>query len=214
MTLRHMSIVESWDGGAIVRIVPPSEDCPTDMVVRVYPGESGGSWASVVTDDWREVPLARIDNFRGFSDVAEYFEAKLVSADWLDSVKQFHDIFGHDVAEYVDLPADDVLDLRLDMLREELSEAEVAAKNRDVTEYVDGLIDAIYIALGGLLEVAPPNIVRRVFAEVHRANMSKVGPNGEVIRRDDGKILKPEGFTPPDVLSALFRWDFVKEDRD
>ena len=32
---------------------------------------------------------------------------------------------------------------------------------------------------------------------VHKANMTKIGPNGKVIFRDDGKILKPEGFVDP-----------------
>lgn len=34
------------------------------------------------------------------------------------------------------------------------------------------------------------------FNRVHENNMTKVGPNGEVVRREDGKILKPEGYQP------------------
>ena len=44
--------------------------------------------------------------------------------------------------------------------------------------------------------------------------MSKVGPDGEVIRREDGKILKPDNWTPPDVSSALFDWDSIREDNN
>ena len=35
-----------------------------------------------------------------------------------------------------------------------------------------------------------------VFAAVHASNMEKA-PNGVVIRREDGKVLKPEGWEPP-----------------
>lgn len=40
-------------------------------------------------------------------------------------------------------------------------------------------------------------------AEVHRANMTKLGPNGEVLRRADGKILKGNAYTPPNMRVAL-----------
>ena len=44
----------------------------------------------------------------------------------------------------------------------------------------------------------------RVWAAVHRSNMAKVDPaTGKVIKRADGKVLKPEGWTPPDIPAAL-----------
>lgn len=43
-----------------------------------------------------------------------------------------------------------------------------------------------------------------VFAEVHHSNMSKRDPTTQkFIRREDGKILKPENFVPPDILSII-----------
>ena len=210
--LRHMSVIESWDDGAHVRVVPPPEGMPADMVVSVFPGEDGGTWASITTADFRAIPLARVDRFRGFESAAEALGARLVPRDWVDSVEAFHSTFGHDVGGWPRLPLPDVRERRLDMLAEELSETEVAAANDDILEYVDGLIDAVYIAIGGLLEVADPETVKRAFAEVHRANMSKAGPNGEVVRREDGKILKPEGWMPPDIAGALFGWELVEED--
>lgn len=36
-----------------------------------------------------------------------------------------------------------------------------------------------------------------VTAEIHRSNMSKLGPNGEVIRNDAGKILKGPNYFEP-----------------
>ena len=42
-----------------------------------------------------------------------------------------------------------------------------------------------------------------VLAEVHRANMSKVEPDGTVLRREDGKVLKGSAFRAADVDAAL-----------
>jgi predicted HAD superfamily Cof-like phosphohydrolase len=40
--------------------------------------------------------------------------------------------------------------------------------------------------------------------EVIRSNMAKVDPEtGFVKKRADGKILKPEGWTPPDLASLI-----------
>lgn len=39
----------------------------------------------------------------------------------------------------------------------------------------------------------------RVYAEVHDSNMSKLGPNGEVLRREDGKVLKGPNYREPSL---------------
>lgn len=45
-----------------------------------------------------------------------------------------------------------------------------------------------------------------VFDEVHQANMRKADPKtGKFVRREDGKVLKPDNWTPPDVGKALRR---------
>jgi predicted HAD superfamily Cof-like phosphohydrolase len=40
------------------------------------------------------------------------------------------------------------------------------------------------------------------FNEVHRSNMAKL-VDGKVLRRDDGKVLKPEGWQPPQLAQFL-----------
>lgn len=44
-----------------------------------------------------------------------------------------------------------------------------------------------------------------LFSEVHAANMRKVGPDGKARIRADGKVLKPDGWRPPDVAAVLRR---------
>ena len=94
------------------------------------------------------------------------------------------------------------VELRRSLLREECCETDEAMQRGDLVEIADGLADVIYVAVGAALEFGIP--LDRVWAEVHRSNMAKVDPaTGKVTKRDDGKVLKPEGWTPPDVAGAL-----------
>jgi predicted HAD superfamily Cof-like phosphohydrolase len=42
-----------------------------------------------------------------------------------------------------------------------------------------------------------------VVREVHLSNMTKVGPDGCVALREDGKVLKGPGYRPPDIAGVL-----------
>jgi predicted HAD superfamily Cof-like phosphohydrolase len=76
-----------------------------------------------------------------------------------------------------------------------------AESEDDIVEIADALADIIYIACGTAVSYGIP--LNRVFDEVHRSNMAKL-VDGKVIRRADGKILKPDGWTPPDTKAAVF----------
>jgi predicted HAD superfamily Cof-like phosphohydrolase len=71
--------------------------------------------------------------------------------------------------------------------------AAMAAENADVR----------YIAHGNDLAMG---VDVRVFAAVHEANMRKA-PGGIVVRRQDGKVVKPEGWQPADVARLLREWE-------
>lgn len=84
---------------------------------------------------------------------------------------------------------------------------EVIAKNwePDQVALADGLADLIYVALG--TAVAYGIDLSPVWREVQRSNMAKVDPEtGTVRRREDGKILKPESWEPPDIASVIEPW--------
>lgn len=92
--------------------------------------------------------------------------------------------------------------LRSMLLAEECQETVDALERGDMEKIADGLADVIYVAVGTALEFGIP--LERVWAEVHRSNMAKVDPQtGKVVKRADGKVLKPEGWTPPDVARAI-----------
>lgn len=77
------------------------------------------------------------------------------------------------------------------MVNDEMDELEQA---QTVTEQADALVDAIYY----ICDFAVRNGVNLdpLFEIVHAANMQKV-VNGKVLRREDGKILKPAGWEDP-----------------
>ncbi|WP_349238414.1 hypothetical protein [Nocardioides sp. InS609-2] len=65
----------------------------------------------------------------------------------------------------------------------------------DLVEATDALADLNVVGKGSALTLGIP--VDDAFRIVHRTNMAKLGPDGEPIRRDDGKVQKPEGWQPP-----------------
>ena len=45
---------------------------------------------------------------------------------------------------------------------------------------------------------------QEVWDEVARSNLKKIDPiTGKVLKREDGKVMKPEGWTPPDIKSIF-----------
>lgn len=78
-------------------------------------------------------------------------------------------------------------------------ESPVLNKKADVAKEA---IDLIYVVAGLLNNLNIP--AEDVWAAVHISNMAKVDPlTGQVRRRSDGKILKPEGWQAPDIFSIL-----------
>ena len=72
-----------------------------------------------------------------------------------------------------------------------------ATLNVDLVEFADGLADLEYVCEGAFLGFGIDS--RPVHIEVQRSNMAKKGGG----KREDGKSLKPEGWTPPDIKSII-----------
>jgi NTP pyrophosphatase (non-canonical NTP hydrolase) len=106
---------------------------------------------------------------------------------------EFHRVFAH--------PDTDALWLRPTLHDEEHAELIEALESGDRAAIARELADVVYIAYGtALVHRIDLDVAVR---EVHRANLSKVGDDGQPIRRDDGKILKGPNFRPPDMTAAL-----------
>lgn len=120
----------------------------------------------------------------------------------LSDVASFHRACDLPVIETPTLPSPDRALLRIRLIKEECDETLSALYRDDLVELADGLADLIYVCVGTALEYGIP--LDLVWNAVQRANMTKVDPaTGKVLKREDGKVLKPLGWTPPDIKSII-----------
>lgn len=125
----------------------------------------------------------------------------------LDGTEQFM-VLARQLDTLVDLFGTDWSDkervLRQVMLKEEFNEYLTAEPLNDPVEILDGLLDIIVIAWGTALKYFGPEKAKAAAREVVRSNLSKVdGTFGPTQFREDGKVVKPEGWTPPDIAGVL-----------
>lgn len=110
-----------------------------------------------------------------------------------EMVKEFHERFGHPVAESPRPMEPERAKKRYDWMLEEVNEFLEA--QGDVVEQADAMIDLMYFALGTLVEMGiKPD---RLFEIVQKANMSKLWPDGKPHFRADGKTIKPDTWIDP-----------------
>jgi predicted HAD superfamily Cof-like phosphohydrolase len=88
--------------------------------------------------------------------------------------------------------------LYLDLMEEEWKELDVALTSNDRVEQLDALLDFIVVAAGALHSGGFD--VEGAWNEVMRTNFAKIDPEtGKVRKREDGKVLKPDGWQPPNL---------------
>lgn len=118
-----------------------------------------------------------------------------------EKVREFHEVYGHPIADKPQFVKGERLGLRLALIEEEWAEILEAIENGDLANFAKELADLIYVVNGFALEAGID--LDRVFAEVHRSNMSKLGADGKPIYREDGKVLKGPNYSEADVESVL-----------
>lgn len=113
-----------------------------------------------------------------------------------EMVREFHRAFHVPCpSEPVDIPAQR-LTLRRDLIWEEYSEFNKDAQAGHMGGIAKELADLLYVVYGTAAEYGID--MDRVFAAVHKSNMSKLDRDGNPIRREDGKILKGPDYMPAD----------------
>mgnify|MGYP001195154138 FL=1 len=122
----------------------------------------------------------------------------------LNAVAKFHDAFGIESADSpsVNIPEQTIL-LRYNLMKEENEEYLEAAQKKDLVEVADALGDMLYILCGTILSHGMQHKITDVFKEIQRSNMSKLGPDGKPIYREDGKVLKGPNYFKPDIAAIL-----------
>jgi predicted HAD superfamily Cof-like phosphohydrolase len=85
--------------------------------------------------------------------------------------------------------------LYLNLIKEEVQELE---DSRTRTDDLDALIDILVVTIGAIHSAGFNG--EAAWQEVMRSNFAKVDPvTGKIRKRGDGKILKPDGWTPPNL---------------
>lgn len=92
-------------------------------------------------------------------------------------------------------------ELYLNLIVEEFNELVVAYGNRNIVEIADACADLKWVIEG--LEHTLNIPQQAVWDEVARSNLDKISPSGKVLKREDGKVLKPDGWRGPDIRSIL-----------
>ena len=89
-------------------------------------------------------------------------------------------------------------DLYLNLIKEEVAELQAAVDTCDTVEQLDALIDILVVTIGAIHSGGFEEEV--AWKEVKRNNFAKIDHDtGKVRKREDGKVLKPVGWTPPNL---------------
>ena len=97
------------------------------------------------------------------------------------------------------------------LIKEEVAELMAAYKADDRVEQLDALIDILVVTIGAIHSMGAD--AEGAWNEVMRTNFAKIDADtGKVRKRSDGKVLKPEGWTPPELGQFLkVDWDHYSD---
>jgi predicted HAD superfamily Cof-like phosphohydrolase len=85
--------------------------------------------------------------------------------------------------------------LYCNLIREEFDEL---CESDNIVDDLDALIDILVVTIGAIHSLGAN--AEGAWDEVMRTNFAKIDPaTGKVRKREDGKILKPKGWTPPNL---------------
>jgi predicted HAD superfamily Cof-like phosphohydrolase len=92
----------------------------------------------------------------------------------------------------------------VNLINEEHQELLEATLSEDRVEQLDALIDILVVTIGAIHSMGAD--AEGAWKEVMKTNFAKIDhETGKVRKREDGKVLKPLGWTPPELSQ------FVKE---
>ncbi len=113
----------------------------------------------------------------------------------------FMKTFGQEVKNKPSFSTDKINKLRLDLIKEELSELTEAMNNKDLLEVADALTDILYVTYGAGHAFGID--LDKCFEEVQNSNMSKLDDNGKPIYNEHGKVMKGPNYFKPDLTKFI-----------
>jgi len=109
--------------------------------------------------------------------------------------------FGQEVKDKPEFPNEKIVQLRYELIKEELEELNQAIKEKNIKEVADALTDILYVAYGA--GHAFGINLDKCFSEVQQSNMSKIGLDGKPIYNESGKVMKGPNYFKPDLNKVL-----------
>ena len=118
-----------------------------------------------------------------------------------EDVKKFMGTFGQIVRTKPQFPDDKTMQLRFDLIKEELNELQNAIKTKNLKEIADALTDILYVTYGA--GHAYGIDLDKCFKEVQKSNMSKLGEDGKPIYNEKGKVMKGSKYFEPNLKQFI-----------
>jgi predicted HAD superfamily Cof-like phosphohydrolase len=121
----------------------------------------------------------------------------------LQQVEEFHKAFGLFVADSPCIPEEKIRHLRTSLIAEEAVEVAVALEVEPLENKAKELADLLFVTYGTIISYGLQDIMEKIFDEVCKSNMSKLGKDGKPIYNNLGKVLKGPNYIPADIKSLL-----------
>ena len=116
-------------------------------------------------------------------------------------VKEFMQKFKQEVKSKPSFPDDNIIKLRINLIKEELLELEEALNQKNIEETADALTDILYVTYGAGHAFGID--LDKCFDEVQKSNMSKLDKFGNPIYNDQGKVMKGPLYFKPNFKKIL-----------
>jgi len=121
-----------------------------------------------------------------------------MSGDYQEHVEQFMMQGEQEFPQSID---SEMASLYMSLITEEYNETWEAFHNKDLVEVADGLADMVWVIMGMASVLNIP--FDAVWNEVRASNMSKF-VDGKVVKNEDGKIMKPDGYFRPNIAKVIY----------
>ena len=118
-----------------------------------------------------------------------------------EKVGKFMRTFGQNVKNKAEFPDEKIINLRYNLIVEELEELKTALREKNIQEVADALTDILYVTYGA--GHAFGINLDKCFDEVQNSNMSKLDNNGKPIYNENGKVMKGPNYFKPNLMKFL-----------
>lgn len=99
-------------------------------------------------------------------------------------------------------PSPENYEMYLGLISEEYQELQEAVSDQDKVEQLDALVDILVVTMGAIRAAGFDG--EGAWREVMDTNFAKIDPDtGKVRKREDGKVLKPEGWKAPELAQFI-----------